>query len=60
VDTSVRGACVAFTTIEENDARRIHYRWRGRVQSDGSLYGDFEGDGPSACTSQGTFSVEIK
>jgi hypothetical protein len=57
---TVRGACVEFQTVESSGGGSISYRWEGKVQSDGSLYGNFTGDGPSACTSQGTFSAAVE
>lgn len=56
---SVTGERVEFTTREETGNGPIELRFVGQATRVGSLQGEFRGDGPSTCMSEGRFVVEI-
>lgn len=56
---TARGNCVDFETTETWNGDVIVRRFTGRIDSSGDLTGTFSGDGPSACDTDGTFTVEI-
>ena len=56
---NVMGEKVVFKTRETVEGETIEIEFTGRAKTSGVIRGDFEGDGPYACKSEGRFVVEI-
>ncbi len=58
-NATIRGVCISFTTIEKGRVGTLIYDWRGKLDADRVVRGEFQGDGPSRCVTQGSFSATI-
>ena len=58
----VNGKCVKFTTLESGSQGTIKYVFDGTMSSSGSnaVYGTFTGTGPTGCSAEGSFTLQIE
>jgi hypothetical protein len=57
----VRGSCVELTLTEQlPDGDSLHYELSGALDAVGRISGNFTGQGPEQCRSEGRFSARIR
>ncbi len=56
----VRGRCVKFRTEEQTADGPLILRFDGFVGDTGNITGTFSGDGPSTCSADGEFAIDVR
>jgi hypothetical protein len=59
-DGTVGARCVRFHTVEPSGTSEIHYDFPGEFVGTRSIEGEYSGDGPGSCRSEGSFTLSVE